>query len=598
MATSDALTVQSNNQTQLNNSLVSANDFLNAVKSVLVNIAQPNIDPLPSVDYSAATANLYNLFTFSPPTYVGGVVNVPLPTAPTLAFDAVGTVTVPEFAATPPLINIVAAPDIVLPALPSQPTITDIALPTAPTITLPTAPVIGAVSIPLPPSLNIPSFTSTLPTIDFLAPTNTFSFAEVAYSDALLDAEKAKLLADLENGGYGIEPLDETAMWNRAREREFDSTQTAIDEIYRATGARGFPLPPADVAVSIDRALQSQQDKMSSISREIAIKRADMFVENRKFTISEVRQLEQILMNYWNSVQERALNAAKATLDAAIAIYETQVKRYNVLLEGYRVDAQVFETKIRAVNTQVEIYKAQIQAAQVTADVQRILVETYNAQLKGVEAVINIYRIQMEAANIASQVQRTKIEAFSALIGAYTAQVQSQVAVQNAYEAKTRGELAKAQVFETQARAYSAQVEGAKVRSEILINTARAQWEQANAKVAAYRGQLEGADINLKAQLGVVSANIQGYEAQTRQYLGQLGALGEQFKLDELAIQNSREIQVKQADVQIETAKLRLTQAIQTLSIQAEGLKIGGSYYSGLLQSLAATIQAIATVSS
>lgn len=594
---SDALALQNSQQAALSTSLSSGNDFLSKL-SALIHIQEPSIEPLPGVDYSAAVANLYNLFQFRPPSIGLQLVNVPLPTPPTPTFDPVGSVTIPEFASTPPLINIVTAPDVLLPSVPTQPVITDVTLPTAPVVTLPTAPILGVINIPLPPSISIPSFTSTLPAIDFLAPTNTFTFAEQPYVDALLDAEKAKLLDNLQNGGYGIETQDETAMWNRARDREVDVTQMKIEDTFRAAGARGFPLPPADIAVAIDRALQDQQDTLSTVSREIAIKRADMFVDNRKFTITEVRQLEQILMNYWNSVQERGLNAAKATLDAAIAIYETQAKRYNALLEGYRVDAQVFEAKIRAVSTQVEIYKAQIQAAQVTADVQRIMVETYNAQLKGVETVVEIYRVQMEAANIASQVQRTKIEAFRALIDAYTAQVQAQVAVQNAYEAKVRGELAKSQVYESQVRAYTAQVEGQKAKADVLINTARAQWEQARVKIESYRGQLEGADITLKSQLGLISANIQTYEAQSRIYLGQLGALGEQFKIDEAAIQNSREIQVKQADVQIESAKLRLSKAIQTLQIQAEGLKIGGAYYSNLISGLASTIQAIGTVSS
>lgn len=593
----DATGVQTTAYNQLNSYLNAATQFI-ATLSSLINIQEPNIDPLPAVDYSAATANLYNILQIAPPQIGLQLVNVPIPTAPTLTFDTVGDVTVPEFAATPPSINIVDAPAISLPTLPVQPSITDVTLPTAPTVTLPTAPTLTAISIPTPPSISIPAFTSTLPAEDFLTPTNNFSFAEQPYVSAMLDAEKAKLLNDLENGGYGIEPLDEQGLYQRARDREVDTTLMAVDEIYRAAGGRGFPLPPGDTQIMIGRALQSQQEKLSSVSREIMIKRADQYVENRKFTITEVRALETVLMNYWNSVQERGLNAAKATLDAAIAIYEAQLKRYTARLDAYRTDAQVFEAKIRAVATQIEIYRTQIQAAQVSVDVQRIQVEVYNAQLKGVETTVEIYKTQMEAANIASQVQRTKIEAYRALIDAYTAQVQGQVAVQSAYEAKTRGELAKAQVYETQARAYSAQVEGLKVKSEVLINKARAQWEQARVRIESYKGQLEGADITLKSQLGLIEANIKTYQSQSQQYIAQTNALAEQFKLDESAIQNSRAIQVKQAEVQIATAQLRLTKAIETLKVQASGLAIGGDYWKNVIASISGSIQSIATVNS
>lgn len=598
MATATAGDVQTTNYNQLATQLSSVQHFIDQVTAVLVNIQPPDIDPLPAVDYSAATANLYNLLQITPPTIGLQLVNVPIPAAPTLAFDTIGDVVVPEFAVTPPSINIVDAPAIVLPSVPAQPSITDIALPTAPAITLPTSPTLTAINIPAPPSISIPSFTSTLPPEDFLTPTNNFSFAEQPYVSAMLDADKAKLLSDLQNGGYGIEPLDEQGVYQRGRDREVEATLMEIDEVYRAAGARGFPLPPADTQIMVERALQKQQEKLSTISREIMIKRADQFVENRKFTFTEVRSLETVLMNYWNSVQERGLNAAKATLDAAIAIYETQLKRFTARLDAYRTDAQVFETKVRAVATQIEIYRTQIQAAQVSVEIQRVQVEVYNAQLKGVETTVEIYKTQMEAANIASQVQRTKIEAFRSLIDAYTAQVQAQVAVQNAYEAKTRGELAKAQVYETQARAYSAQVEGLKVKSEVLINKARAQWEQARVRIESYKGQLEGADITLKAQLGIIEANIKTFQAQSQQYIAQTNALAEQFKLDETAIENSRSIQVKQAEVQIATAQLRLQRSIETLKIQAQGLAIGGDYWKNVIAAISGSIQAIATVNS
>ena len=590
--------VQAETYKQVNAQLEAARAFLALVTGALVQIDAPNIDPLPEPDYAAATANNYTLFTGLAPFAVGGVIGVPLPTPPVLSFSDVETVTVPDFAQTPPSINVPTASAIVIPSTPAQPSVTDVALPTAPTINLPVAPVFSSINIPQTPSINIPSFTSTLPAEDFLTPSNTFSFAEQPYVSALLDAEKAKLMADLVNGGYGIEPLDETNLWNRARDRETGTTLMEIDEAFRFAGARGFPLPPGDIAVVVERASQKQQEKLSSISREIAIKRADMFVENRKFTITQVKELESILMNYWNSVQERGLNAAKATLDAAIRIYETQLQRFNARLEGYKADAQVFEARLRAVATQTEIYRTQIQAAQVTADVQRIQVEVYNAQLRGVDLTVQIFRTQMEAANIAAQIQRLKIEAFRALIDAYTAQVQAEVAKQQAYEARIRGELAKAQIYEAQARGYAATVEGLKVRADVLIAKARAEWEQARVKVEEYQGQIQAADITLKGQTAVVNANLGLFQTRGQIYAEQARVLVAQSTLNETAINNSRQIQVEQARVQIATAQTRLSRAIETLKIQAAGLGIEGDFYKNLLAALASEISAIATATS
>jgi len=588
-----AVEVQTASYTKLDSGLSSAEAFVSSLDN-LINAEAPFVN-IPAGAYDAS-ASLYELYLRTP-VLPSNVVSVSIPSAPSLTFSTVGDVTVPEFSATPPSVDIPTATAISLPAVPTQPEVQDVALPTAPTVTLPTAPSLSTISVPLPPSITIPDFTSTLPAEDFLTPSNTFSFAEQAYVSALLDAEKAKLLNDLENGGYGIEALDETNLWNRARDREVDVTLMEIEEAYRNAGARGFPLPPGDIAVVVERASQKQQEKLSSVSREIAIKRGDMFVDNRKFTITEVRALETMLMNYHGAVQERGLNVAKATLDAAISIYEAQLKRYNARLDAYKTYASVYEAKLRAVSTQVDIYRAQIQASQVTADIQKIQVETYNAQLRGVELTFDIYKTQMEAANITSQIQRTKIEAFRALIDAYTAQVQAQVAVQNAYEARIKGELAKVQVYETQAKAYAASVDGLKVRAEILINRVRAEYEQARVRIESYKGQIEGADISLKAQLGIVDANTKGYQAQTQQYEASANAVIQKLKLDETSIQNAREINLGNAKLNMEGADLDLRSQIETLRIQAQALSVGGSYYSNLINALAGSIQAIATVS-
>lgn len=591
----DAGTVQTQAYAQLNAQLSAAKAFVLDLNA-LINLIEPDIFPLPIAQYDA-NSTLYNLLQIQPPFITAQLVNVPLPTSPTLSFDPIGDVTVPDFTVSPPGVDIPDAPVFVAPPLPVQPSINDIALPTAPSVTLPTVPSLSAINIPLAPSIIIPDFTSTLPPDDLVTPTNVFSFSEQPYQDILLDAEKTKLMNDLINGSYGIEPLDEINLWNRARDREVDVTLMEIDEAYRAPASRGFPLPPGDIAIVVERALQKQQEKLSSVSRDIAIKRGELYAETRKFTITEVRELETTLMNYWNSVQERGLNAAKATLDAVIAIYETVLKRYNARLEAYRTDAMVFEAKIRAASVQVEIYRSQIQAAQVTAEVQRIQVEIYNAQLRGVETTIEIFKTQMEAANIASEIQRTKIEAFRSLIDAYTAQIQGQVATQNAYEARIKGELAKVQVFEAQASAYNSQVEGLKVRSDIIIGKARAQWEQASVKIENFKGQLQGAELDLKGQLGIVSSNIEIFKARTQQFAASTDALAKQFSLDEESIKNAREINLKNADLNLETSRLRLERGIESLKVQAQGLQIGGTYYANLIAALSGSIQAIATVS-
>src|ERR1051325_5286205 len=291
-----------------------------------------------------------------------------LPTSPTLQTTSVTAFTVPDFTSTAPDISIPSAPTMTMPASPNQPSLDDVPLPTAPTLVFPSAPALSSLSFPETPSIQLPSFTATAPVDDLLAPSNTFNFAEVDYQSALLDAEKAKLLDNLVNGGYGIETADEQGLLQRERDRETEITLAAVDEVFRAGASRGFPLPPGELNVATQRAQQAMQDKLSTVSRDIAIRRGDLFVDNRKFTIEQVRALETTLLNYHNAVMERTLNAQKATIDAAIAVFDALVRRFNARLDAYKTQASVFESQIRAALTQAEIYRAQISAVEVQAN--------------------------------------------------------------------------------------------------------------------------------------------------------------------------------------------------------------------------------------
>ncbi len=253
-------------------------------------------------------------------------------------------------------------------------------------------------AFPAPPEAPVIAFGSlapiVLPVDDLLAPTAVFSFAEVAYASVLLDAQKAKLLDNLVNGGYGIEPADEIALFNRARDREVEAMLSRIDDAGRAMGARGFPLPPGELSIIIDRGYQEMQDKTSSASRDITLRRSELFVDNRKFTITEVRQLETVLMNYWNSVQERSLNAAKATLELSILTYNYLLARFRARMEGAQITAQT-----NTAQAQVEVSRATAQF-----EIFRSKVLAYEAHLRGViepmRLRVDLYRADLEGAKI------------------------------------------------------------------------------------------------------------------------------------------------------------------------------------------------------
>lgn len=251
-------------------------------------------------------------------------------------------------------------------------------------------------TIPAPeaPEINFSDFAPiTLPADDLTAPTAVFAFAEGVYDRTLLDPWRAKLLNDLLNGGYDIDTDDELALLNRVRDREVEVASTRVDEVGRTMAARGFPLPPGELAVHIDRAWQDMQDKVSTANREIYIDRSKRFVENRRFTITEVREMEQILIAFHNSVQERAYNVARSTVEFSIAIFNALIGRYRARLEA----------AIGAANIQHYVLQAEAEKARAYVDIFRGKISAYEANLR---RVLETAKIQVEAYGVDIQADR------------------------------------------------------------------------------------------------------------------------------------------------------------------------------------------------
>lgn len=569
--------------TRVNDITIQADAFLDALVQLAgTNLTTSfNIESLIPESYQYAQPPAITFPVFSAVAPVIDIGTGVLPEAPaSTEFSEVAAVPTPDLTAVAPTLTLPTLPSSALPPAPSgAPEFVSPDIPTVPTFTLPTVPTFAALALPDAPSINLPSFSGSLPPDDLLVPSNTFAYAEAAYDSVLLDPLKAKLLDNLLNGGYGIETADEQALFQRMRDREAGSAMTRIDEAGRALAARGFPLPPGELSITIDRSYQAMQDAVSAANREITLERSKLFVENRQFTITEVRGIETVLINFHNSVQERALNVAKATLEASLAIYDALVKRYQTRLQAYQAEATAFAERIRGELAKAEIYRTQIQAAGLQVEMQKSLVDVYRAQLDGIQASVSIYRTQMEGANIRAQIERQKLEAWKAQIDGYTAQVQAKVAEFNMYRAGVDGQVARMSIYEAEVRAFGTQVQAAKTRSDTQLGVLQAQVEQARVKLANYQAEIEGFKAGVERQLAtgrlqvdVFRANIDSARAQTEG--GQANAQLQQEGMLRTTQQNT-EI----SRMAIANAQAKLDALIKQFQFRMDTLKYGGDKY-------------------
>jgi hypothetical protein len=515
------------------------------------------------------------------------------PTPPSIIAATTTPVDIADFSGAAPQLDIPTAPVLTLPTAPTPPSTNSIVIPTAPTFTLPTAPTATSITVPAPPSIQLPAFTASAPIDDLVTPTNIFTFAEERYSSVILDTVKAKLLVDLQTGGYGIDTDDEQALFERARAREYANMAAETEDALSSYAARGFPQEPGEAAITLQRISQRTHDKIADASRTITLERSRLYVENRQFTIREVRELESVLINYHNALMERTLNASRAVLDASIAIFNTQVARYNARVQAYQVEASLYESRIRAALTQVEIYKAQIEGANLTLEGDRIRTEVYKAQLDGVQSVIEVYKAQMSAANIAADIERTRIEAFRGQIDAYSAQVQAKVAEFSAYEAGVRGQTARVEGFRAEVDAYRAQADAAKAKADVNVANLNAESERARVQLAGYQAQIEAYKAENAMQVARVGAQADVYKADAAAFGSVVQGMAAGYNAVTAQYEANARYLIGVQNSKIEIANSRLRALVAGAELRLGASKFGADFYRSIV---AATLGSINTL--
>jgi hypothetical protein len=186
-------------------------------------------------------------------------------------------------------------------------------------------------------------------------------------------------ICDVLQGNYdGIPAYVEEAIWNRGRDRELRDSSRMLDEATTAFAARGFSYPPGALNAVVLEVGHAEREKISSISREVAIKNIDVQIETIKFAVSQATALrlgvQQALNGYLDTYLkppalgiEHAgqLASAQARLwDASGAYYGALINAQKLKLDAYEYNSSV---QIRAQEVDVQAFmektKATVNAA-------------------------------------------------------------------------------------------------------------------------------------------------------------------------------------------------------------------------------------------
>ena len=521
-------------------------------------------------------------------------ITVNMPTgAPDPLAIAAPTIDIDDFTESAPSISIGSAPVLSFGAAPTVPSITTPSMPTADAVVLPDTPDYLTLSVVSFGGVDLHEDwldkLDTIPEFSVLAPTPYSYSVGPDYASTLLTTLQGTINTRL-GGGTGLAPAVEQAIWDRSRDRETSTAQANIDEIQRGADALGFDLPAGVLAAQMRQAQQEYYDKVSTLSRDISIKQAELEQENLKQAINEGIALEGKLIDYSYQMERLTFENAKQYADNAIQVHNAQVEAYKALMSGYQMYAAAYDTIIKAELSKVEVYKAQLQAEQTKADVNKTLVEQYKAQVDAQMSKVEIYKAQVGAAQALIQIEATKINAAAEQIRAYTASINGETAKVEAFKAEVQAQQAIVGIYESKVKAYSSKV--------------GAQAEEAKANLAWYSAMVQAKT----AEWDGYKAKVQTESERVKALGIQSGAMLDGFKAEAAAIESEArmhtqvwETQIKDYEasqsVLLQTAKINNDAAIQTNNARLEAAKVGAQVYAQLTASAYSMAHATAGLS-
>jgi len=99
------------------------------------------------------------------------------------------------------------------------------------------------------------------------------------------------LVKAIHDGGTGIHANVEDQIWQRDRSRVIAESARAEDELLTAWAGRGYTIPPGALIYGTQQVQKEAADRISQSSRDVAIKQAEMEVENIRFAITQAKDL-------------------------------------------------------------------------------------------------------------------------------------------------------------------------------------------------------------------------------------------------------------------------------------------------------------------
>lgn len=450
-----------------------------------------------------------------------------------------------EFTGTAPDINNITVPD--APSFPTAfdpPTLLDIVVPGAPTTTL-------------------PEFTAVSPVIDFSAPDNldvvlaeNFVTAgndmrrvfesEVDNYLTKINPEYHNQMASLEAklasflmGGTALSVEVEQAIYNRARDKTNAEYLKTRDTIFAEGAKRGFTIPGGAQYSALSQARQAAADNNARAAMDIAIKQAELEQQNMQFAVTQSANLRGVVLNATvglagNLVQlnGQALEYAKQLVGALLEVYNARIKLVTTMVEIYKADAAVYESRLKAALAVYEVYKAELEGIRAQVDIDQAKVAAFTAQVNAWGAVASLYKAQVEGAMAAAQIEKVRADIFGTEVQAYSAQVNAKQAEWQGFTAQVNGNNALASIYKTEVEAYGEEVRAYQTKVQGYTAEVQAVATRNEAAARVYTASIQGYTAAVQGAAAEIQADVSQFDGQIKAHIAKLQESEAQAKVN------------------------------------------------------------------
>lgn len=468
----------------------------------------------------------------------------------------------PAISAAPPILAMPQKPATPNIAAPTPPAVNfNLLLPQEPNEPLPPLPQFDELNLPSVPNIQFAEVTSTLPT--FVDPPfdDDWGFEPEAYASELKDKLFAALDPMLQSRPALPEHI-EAAIFQKGRNRIEIETQRAVEQAVSEFGGRGFDVPNGIINGGVIELRQGGQDKIAQFALDAAVKQYEETLANLRFAITNGAALEGTYINLHVEMQRFALEAARNQREGAVAVLNYRVQVFNTRMEGYKAEAQVVETRIRAELGKIEVFRAQIEAERAKGEINESKVRLYSEQVKAVGLLYERYRTAMEAVKVQADLEKVRVDSYKAEVDAFDARWRAHAAEWQGFSAAVDGEKQKVEIYRAMLDGEMKRVDAWSSAQNVKIEAKKLEFGHAGLKadlwkasLQGYLAQIQGESARVSAQASIVDAQAKIYGADAQVEIAASAAADRTLQVGLQAASTQAEVQLKNADILIQRAR-------------------------------------------